>query len=89
MNNLEYWDLSDEQKERLEKIGVDYDLHACIEYNPQAFDLQDIERVVAVFEGKHDEEDWRWVIKVTPECAKKNGGRFVFLQGGCDYTGWD
>jgi hypothetical protein len=69
--------------------GVDYHLSACLEFNPQTFTVNDIEKVLAVFEGERDERDWRWVIKVTKECALKNGGRFVFLQGGCDYTGWD
>lgn len=83
------WDLTEEKRNELENLGVDYDLSACLENNPQSFDILDIEKVLAVWEGENDGEDWRWVIKVTPECAKKNGGRYVFLQGGCDYTGWD
>lgn len=81
--------LSKEESEKMEKRGIDYDLDACLEYNPQDFTIFDIEKVLAIYEGEHDEEDWRWVIKVNKECAAKNGGRFVFLQGGCDYTGWD
>lgn len=104
------YDLSDKDRKRFEKVGVDYDLSACLEYNQQPFDLLDIRRVLAVWEGEHDEEDWRWVIELwTPKQAKKvlaavefvdgrsislskrigEEGRFVFLQGGCDYTGWD
>lgn len=77
---------SDEQQKR---TGIDYDLRTCLEYNPQPFNLLDIERVLAVWEGERDEDDWRWIIKLTAEAGKKHGGRFVFLQGGCDYTGWD
>jgi len=63
--------------------GIDYDLSACLEYNPQpSFTVDDIERVLAVFEGTNDETDWRWIILL-----KDN--RFAALQGGCDYTGWD
>ncbi len=86
---MNIWNLSDVRRKNLESVGVDYSLSGCLEYNPQSFDILDIEKVLAVWEGENDGDDWRWVIKVTPECAKKNGGRFVFLQGGCDYTGWD
>lgn len=65
------------------KRGVDYDLFACLENNPQdAFMVADIRRVLAVWEGANDGDDWRWVIELFD-------GRFVFLRGGCDYTGWD
>lgn len=30
-----------------------------------------------------------WVIRLTKDGAKKHGKKFVYLQGGCDYTGWD
>lgn len=63
--------------------GIDWDLSACLENNPQnGFTVNDIEKVLAVFEGENDERDWRWVFQL------KNG-KFIFLQGGCDYTGWD
>lgn len=64
--------------------GVDYDLEACLEYNPQeGYTVEDIQRVYAVWEGKHDYEDsWRWVLGL-------KDGRFLFLEGACDYTGWD
>lgn len=86
---MSYWDLPQEEQDRLTKAGADYDLRACLEYNPQAFNLSDIEKVLAVWIGENDGDDWRWVIKVTKKCADKKGGRYVFLQGGCDYTGWD
>ena len=70
----EYWD----------ERGVDYDLLACLEYNPQPdFTALNIEKVMAVYEGEHDEEDWIWIIQLRDEAG------YVFLQGGCDYTGWD
>lgn len=63
--------------------GIDYDLTACLEYNPQdGYTVEDIAQVVAVWEGQNDEDDWRWILRL-------NDDRFVFLQGGCDYTGWD
>lgn len=83
------YNFSKEKQAEFEAAGIDYDLSACLEYNPQSFDITDIEKVLAVFEGERDGRDWCWVIKVTKKCAEKNGGRFVFLRGGCDFTGWD
>ena len=85
-----YWNLSREEQAKIDAKGIDYDLRACLEHNPQSFSIFDIEKVLAVWTGERDEDDWRWVIKVTKEYAKTHKvGRFVFLQGGCDYTGWD
>lgn len=62
--------------------GIDYDLNACLEYNPQAFSLDDIAMVLAVHQGVNDKDSWRWILQLSD-------GRYVFLLGGCDYTGWD
>jgi hypothetical protein len=62
--------------------GIDYDLEACLIYNPQGFGIDDIKSVLAVWEGENDGDDWRWVLLM-------KDGRYIFLQGGCDYTGWD
>ncbi len=64
------------------ELGADYDLCVCLEYNPQPFNLIDVERVLAVIEGENDEKDWHWVVKL-------RDNRYVYLRGGCDYTGWD
>lgn len=76
---MSYYDMTDEQRQ---ETGIDYDLDACLEYNPQPFNILDIERVLAVWSGENDGDDWRWIILL-------RDGRYVFLQGGCDYTGWD
>ena len=86
---MNYRDLDDKEKLRLDQAGLDYDLMACLEYNDVSITLFDIENVIAVWEGQNDGDSWRWIIKVSPECSKKNGGRFAFIEGGCDYTGWD
>jgi RimJ/RimL family protein N-acetyltransferase len=62
--------------------GIDWDLFACLEDNPQAFAVDDIERVLAVREGEPDYGDWAWVLRL-------KDGRCAYLQGGCGYTGWD
>jgi hypothetical protein len=76
-----YYDNPEEFKAR----GIDYSLTACLEYNPQPFAIEEVEKVLAVWEGENDGDDWRWVLKM----KKGSKGKFVFLQGGCDYTGWD
>lgn len=63
--------------------GIDWDLNACLGNNPQkGFTIDDIARVLAVWEGENEGADWRWIIQL-------KDSRFVALQGGCDYTGWD
>lgn len=65
------------------EMEMDYDLTACLEYNPQeGYTVDDIAEVLAVWEGQNDGDFWRWILRL-------NDGRFVFLDGGCDYTGWD
>jgi hypothetical protein len=69
--------------EAFAKRGIDYDLDACLEYNPQGtFTVLDIDRVLAMHEGENEDENWRWILRL-------HDGRLVFLSGGCDYTGWD
>ena len=64
-------------------MELDYDLEGCLQYNPQeGITPETIAAVVAVWEGENDGDDWRWVLAM-------NDGRFAFVQGGCDYTGWD
>jgi hypothetical protein len=68
--------------------GVDYDLNACLHYNPQPnFELVEIVKVLAVVEGKRDDEDWRWILQLTD--GYRGNHRYVYLRGGCDFTGWD
>lgn len=81
---MRYYDMDSKE---MEKRGIDYDLGACLEYNGQgAFQLSDIEKVLAVVEGERDGADWHWILKLK---APVNKMRYVYLVGGCDYTGWD
>lgn len=86
---MNFYNLPQSEQNRLTAAGVDYDLRACLEYNPQSFEVEHIEKVLATWEGENDGDDWRWVIKLTAKGAKQKAGKYVFLQGGCDYTGWD
>lgn len=67
-----------------EKQHLDYDLLSCFQYawdRPES--VQDeIERVLAKWEGAHDTDDWIWIL------ALRNN-KYAYLQAGCDYTGWD
>ena len=68
-----YW----ENPKEYESRGIDYDLDACLEYNPQdEFVLDDIEKVIAVHEGERDKEDWRWVLRLKKRTPV---GKYVFL----------
>jgi hypothetical protein len=75
---MNYYDLSEERQDAL-----GYDYMACLEYNPQTeITVETTDRILAVWEGENDGDDWRWVVRRTD-------GKFVYVQGGCDYTGWD
>jgi len=65
-----------------EEKGIDYDLEGCLKYNPQSFTVDDIKKVLAVIEGENDGPAWHWILLL-------NDNRFIYLTGGCDYTGWD
>jgi hypothetical protein len=62
--------------------NADYDLCACMKHNALPFAYTDIESILAVWQGENDGDDWRWVVRL-------KDGRYAFIQGGCDYTGWD
>jgi hypothetical protein len=45
------------------------------------FNEDQIESVIASYEGSNDESDWKLV-------AKLKDGRYGAVKAGCDYTGW-
>lgn len=83
------WNVDEKEQNRRKEAGIDYNIEACLEYNSLPFSVEDIEKIVAVWEGEHDGDDWRWIIKLTKNATNIYGAKFVFMQGGCDYTGWD
>lgn len=60
----------------------DWDLMGCLDNNPQDYTLENVAEVMAVWEGENDGDNWRWILRLDTE-------KFVYLIGGCDYTGWD
>ena len=67
--------------------GIDFDLNACLENNGQSqYTIENILKVEAVVEGERDAADWHWILKLDTPVA---GCHYVYLCGGCDYTGWD
>lgn len=46
------------------------------------FTREDVVEILAMVEGENDMSDWQIV------CRLKDG-RYAYLTGGCDYTGWD
>jgi hypothetical protein len=64
---------------------VDYDLEAALEYNPDPDDplkASDILGEHAVIYGENDGYAWHWLVEL-------KDGRFAYITGDCDYTGWD
>ena len=58
--------MNDDEKEvqlDRERRGIDYDLRWCLRENPQGvFDVDDIDKVLAVWKGMNDEENWVWIL---------------------------
>jgi hypothetical protein len=79
---MSWFEMSEEELSELSQRGIDWDLQSCLAYNGQEYAVTDIEKVLAVHTGQNDGDDWRWVMLL-------KDGRYVFLMGGCDYTGWD
>jgi hypothetical protein len=61
--------------------GIDTDLMGCLGDNPQSFTIDEILKVHAVIEGENAAKNWHWLVTLTQ-------GRFAYITGGCDYTGW-
>lgn len=47
----------------------------------RGFTREDVFRIVAADEGENDGPEWVGVFEL-------NDGRFVSIEAGCDYTGW-
>jgi hypothetical protein len=62
---------------------VAFDLDSMLECNPQAlpFKMPTEVDLYACVMGENDEYDWYWLIR--------KDKWFYYVQGGCDYTGWD
>lgn len=64
--------------------GEDYDLSTALVYCSQSYPhtIEDVKKILAVIEGTNDEESWHWLVEL-------RDGRYAYITGGCDYTGWD
>lgn len=69
----------DHTKDRWDNDDIAY----AIEHNPQSnFLISDIDVIVAEVCGEAGGADWHWIIQ-------RKDGKFQYVFGGCDYTGWD
>lgn len=68
----------------MDKYNKNDDLYYALEYNDRPKEIKDtfITEIVAEVAGANDELDWHWIVKLS-------NGKYAYLQGGCDYTGWD
>lgn len=59
-----------------------YDLSACFNYAvTPPFERPTKANLHACVMGENDESSWYWLLEV--------GRKFYYVEGGCDYTGWD
>ena len=58
------------------------DLKYAMKYNPLEFSYGEIAAILAEIEGEYDGAHWHWVVSL-------NDGRYAYISGGADYTGWD
>lgn len=56
----------------------------CVGYNGKIKPVsrKDVKRIIAMEEGENNGETWVGVFKL-------KDGRYLFVEAGCDYTGWD
>ena len=68
--------MNDQEKKEREDLacrGIDYDLRWCLRENPQGvFDINDIGKVLAVWEGANDEEEWVWILALKDPIFKEH-----------------
>ena len=74
MSEIDYYEYSD---------ALGWDLAAALEWNGLAEYLPRISHVLAVVEGENDGPHWHWIV------ALKDPATFAYINGWCDYTGWD
>jgi len=61
--------------------SLDEDLSAALEHNAVELDGT-VTRILSTIEGANDGADWHWLVELS-------SGKFAYITGGCDYTGWD
>ena len=69
-----------------------YNLHSAINFHLNNYSEYDEDRaledneiivkVLAEIEGENDGASWHWIVEF-------NNGKYAYITGGCDYTGWD
>lgn len=59
-----------------------YDLEACLQYNNVGFKDTDVAERLLTIKGENDVHEWHWIVRL-------HDGRWAYVVGGCDYTGWD
>lgn len=74
---MDTWEESEVARDRL-----GYDLVTAIQYNSPGIDVKEIESILLELTGVNDERGWHWIVKLYD-------GGFAYIEGSCDYTGWD
>jgi hypothetical protein len=60
-----------------------YDLYAALTYNYLDDELARVVAVLAFIEGERDGAEYHWIVQLDRPDV------FAYINGACDYTGWD
>lgn len=62
-------------------FSQDGDLYQALQHNvPKLIDR--VSRIILEISGDNDFASWHWIVEMT-------NGRFAYIEGECDYTGWE
>lgn len=71
-----------EYHEHETRLG-DTEIAYALQYNSvPELGLADIARVALTISGENDGPNWHWLVELFD-------GSWAYVEGGCDYTGWD
>jgi len=57
-------------------------LGPAIYENSPGIAIEDLKDIVLEITGENDGSSWHWIVSL-------NDGEFAYVEGWCDYTGWD
>lgn len=65
-----------------ELSNTDPDLRSALSCNSLGQNIERIAKVVVSLDDGTDETNWHWIVQLVD-------GKFAYVSGGHDYTGWD
>lgn len=65
-----------------ELFDAEYDLSAALRHNSLGDNIERIAKICLSLNDNADETSWHWIVALVD-------GRFAYVSGSHDYTGWD